>query len=183
MARLRGVTAYGSAGAGCKKRGGRAFGQTPPREDEPRTGACLQAVPCARKDAGQGAREAHRAWPRLFCRPWLCSIWCSRHGRVGDHLRLLAECGRPKIVINTNYESFRLDFRCWGADAFVVQVLGPQRAQSDGEAGALGDAGRGGARVAQLNSRALSEKTPSLGAPGFIGGDAWRGCCSSTGRR
>jgi DNA-binding response OmpR family regulator len=39
--------------------------------------------------------------------------------------RLLTECGRPKIVINTNYESFRLDFRCWGADAFVVKSSDP----------------------------------------------------------
>jgi two-component system KDP operon response regulator KdpE len=39
--------------------------------------------------------------------------------------RLLAECGRPKIVINTNYESFRMDFRCWGADAFVVKSSDP----------------------------------------------------------
>jgi DNA-binding response OmpR family regulator len=39
--------------------------------------------------------------------------------------RLLAECGRPKIVINTCYESFRNDFRCWGADAFVVKSSDP----------------------------------------------------------
>lgn len=39
--------------------------------------------------------------------------------------RLLSECGCPKIVINTNYESFRLDFRCWGADAFVVKSSDP----------------------------------------------------------
>jgi DNA-binding response OmpR family regulator len=39
--------------------------------------------------------------------------------------RLLAECGCPKIVINTNYESFRLDFSCWGADAFVVKSSDP----------------------------------------------------------
>ena len=39
--------------------------------------------------------------------------------------RLLAECGCPKIVINTNYESFRFDFRCWGADAFVVKSSDP----------------------------------------------------------
>lgn len=39
--------------------------------------------------------------------------------------RLLTECGSPKIVINTNYESFRFDFRCWGADAFVVKSSDP----------------------------------------------------------
>ena len=39
--------------------------------------------------------------------------------------RLLNECGRPKIVINTCYESFRNDFRCWGADAFVVKSSDP----------------------------------------------------------
>ena len=39
--------------------------------------------------------------------------------------RLLAECGCPKIVINTNYESFRFDFRCWGADAFVIKSSDP----------------------------------------------------------
>jgi DNA-binding response OmpR family regulator len=39
--------------------------------------------------------------------------------------RLLGECGRPKIVINTNYELFKLDFRCWGADAFVVKSSDP----------------------------------------------------------
>jgi DNA-binding response OmpR family regulator len=59
--------------------------------------------------------------------------------------RLLSECGRPKIVINTGYESFRYNFRCWGADAFVVkssdpselrakvkQVLGPSFGQGTG---------------------------------------------------
>ena len=35
--------------------------------------------------------------------------------------RLLRECGRPKIVINTGYASYRFDFRCWGADAFVIK--------------------------------------------------------------
>jgi DNA-binding response OmpR family regulator len=40
--------------------------------------------------------------------------------------RLLSECGRrPKIVINTCHESYRLDFRCWGADAFVVKSSNP----------------------------------------------------------
>jgi DNA-binding response OmpR family regulator len=39
--------------------------------------------------------------------------------------RLLTECGRPKIIINTCYESFRNDFRCWGADAFVVKSSDP----------------------------------------------------------
>jgi DNA-binding response OmpR family regulator len=39
--------------------------------------------------------------------------------------RLLGECGRPKIVINTNYESFKLDFSCWGADALVVKSSDP----------------------------------------------------------
>lgn len=39
--------------------------------------------------------------------------------------RLLRECGKPKIVINTGYESYRFDFRCWGADAFVVKSSDP----------------------------------------------------------
>jgi hypothetical protein len=40
--------------------------------------------------------------------------------------RLLCECGRrPKIVINTGYERYRFDFRCWGADAFVVKSSDP----------------------------------------------------------
>lgn len=39
--------------------------------------------------------------------------------------RLLSECGCPKIVINTGYEAFRFDFRCWGADAFVVKSSDP----------------------------------------------------------
>jgi DNA-binding response OmpR family regulator len=39
--------------------------------------------------------------------------------------RLLAECGRPKIIINTCYEFFRNDFRTWGADAFVVKSSDP----------------------------------------------------------
>jgi DNA-binding response OmpR family regulator len=39
--------------------------------------------------------------------------------------RLLCECGRPKIVINTGYESFRFNFKCWGADAFVVKSSDP----------------------------------------------------------
>jgi len=39
--------------------------------------------------------------------------------------RLLAECGCPKIVINTNYECYRFDFRCWGADAFVMKSSDP----------------------------------------------------------
>lgn len=39
--------------------------------------------------------------------------------------RLLCECGQPKIVINTGYESFRYNFRCWGADAFVVKSSDP----------------------------------------------------------
>jgi DNA-binding response OmpR family regulator len=39
--------------------------------------------------------------------------------------RLLAECGRLKIVINTCYECYRNDFRCWGADAFVVKSSDP----------------------------------------------------------
>ncbi len=37
----------------------------------------------------------------------------------------LLECGSPKIVINTCYESYRYDFRCWGADAFVVKSSDP----------------------------------------------------------
>ena len=40
--------------------------------------------------------------------------------------RLLCECGQPKIVINTGYESFRYNFRCWGADAFVVKSSDPR---------------------------------------------------------
>jgi len=44
--------------------------------------------------------------------------------------KILSECGRPRIVINTNYESFRLDFRCWGADAFVVKSTDPSELQS-----------------------------------------------------
>lgn len=39
--------------------------------------------------------------------------------------RLLSECGRPKIVINTGYTSYRFNFRCWGADAFVVKSADP----------------------------------------------------------
>ena len=39
--------------------------------------------------------------------------------------RLINECGHPKIVINTGYETFRFDFRCWGADAFVVKSSDP----------------------------------------------------------
>ncbi|MFH1313568.1 MAG: response regulator [Candidatus Eisenbacteria bacterium] len=39
--------------------------------------------------------------------------------------RLLKECGRPKIIINTGYSSYRFDFRCWGADAFVVKSSDP----------------------------------------------------------
>jgi DNA-binding response OmpR family regulator len=39
--------------------------------------------------------------------------------------RLLSECGGPKIVINTGYESFRYNFKCWGADAFVVKSSDP----------------------------------------------------------
>ena len=39
--------------------------------------------------------------------------------------RLLDECGGAKIVINTGYESYRFDFRCWGADAFVVKSSDP----------------------------------------------------------
>jgi DNA-binding response OmpR family regulator len=41
--------------------------------------------------------------------------------------RLLSECGKPKIVINTGYESYRFDFRCWGADAFVVKSSDPSK--------------------------------------------------------
>ncbi len=39
--------------------------------------------------------------------------------------RLLCECGRPKIVINTGYETFKYNFKCWGADAFVVKSSDP----------------------------------------------------------
>jgi DNA-binding response OmpR family regulator len=39
--------------------------------------------------------------------------------------RLLSECGKPKIVINTGYPRYRYDFRCWGADAFVVKSSDP----------------------------------------------------------
>jgi len=44
--------------------------------------------------------------------------------------KILTECGRPRIIINTNYESFRLDFRCWGADAFVVKSTDPSQLRS-----------------------------------------------------
>jgi DNA-binding response OmpR family regulator len=57
--------------------------------------------------------------------------------------RLIRECGGPKIVINTGYERFKYNFKCWGADAFVVkssdpselkakvnQVLGPPAARA-----------------------------------------------------
>jgi DNA-binding response OmpR family regulator len=43
---------------------------------------------------------------------------------------LLRECGRPKIVINTCHERFRFDFRCWGADAFVVKSSDPSELAS-----------------------------------------------------
>ena len=43
--------------------------------------------------------------------------------------RLLGEsrrCGEcPKIIINTGHEKYRFDFRCWGADAFVVKSSDP----------------------------------------------------------
>jgi DNA-binding response OmpR family regulator len=39
--------------------------------------------------------------------------------------RLLKECGHPKIIINTGYSSYRFDFRCWGADAFVIKSSDP----------------------------------------------------------
>lgn len=39
--------------------------------------------------------------------------------------RLISECGSPKIVINTGYERFKCNFRCWGADAFVVKSSDP----------------------------------------------------------
>ncbi len=40
--------------------------------------------------------------------------------------RLLCECcKRPKIVINTAHDRYRYDFRCWGADAFVVKSSDP----------------------------------------------------------
>jgi DNA-binding response OmpR family regulator len=32
---------------------------------------------------------------------------------------------RPKIVINTGHEEYKFDFRCWGADAFVVKSSDP----------------------------------------------------------
>ena len=44
--------------------------------------------------------------------------------------RLLEECGHPKIVINTCYETYRNDFRCWGADAFVVKSSDPSELKS-----------------------------------------------------
>lgn len=44
--------------------------------------------------------------------------------------RLICECGHPKIVINTGYESFRFDFRCWGADAFVMKSSDPSELRS-----------------------------------------------------
>jgi two-component system response regulator ArlR len=39
--------------------------------------------------------------------------------------RLITECGGPKIVINTGYERFKCNFKCWGADAFVVKSSDP----------------------------------------------------------
>ena len=39
--------------------------------------------------------------------------------------KLLTECGKPKIVINTGYETYRYNFKCWGADAFVVKSSDP----------------------------------------------------------
>lgn len=39
--------------------------------------------------------------------------------------RLISECGGPKIVINTGYERFKCNFKCWGADAFVVKSSDP----------------------------------------------------------
>jgi DNA-binding response OmpR family regulator len=39
--------------------------------------------------------------------------------------KLLTECGKPKIVINTGYERYRYDFKCWGADAFVLKSSDP----------------------------------------------------------
>jgi DNA-binding response OmpR family regulator len=39
--------------------------------------------------------------------------------------RLINECGGPKIVINTGYERFKYNFKCWGADAFVVKSSDP----------------------------------------------------------
>ena len=44
--------------------------------------------------------------------------------------RLLVECGKPKIVINTGYETYRLDFKCWGADAFVTKSADPSELRS-----------------------------------------------------
>lgn len=39
--------------------------------------------------------------------------------------RILSECQKAKIVINTNYAHYRMDFRCWNADAFVIKSSDP----------------------------------------------------------
>ncbi|MGQ9602960.1 MAG: response regulator [bacterium] len=39
--------------------------------------------------------------------------------------RILSECQKAKIVINTNYGHYKMDFRCWNADAFVVKSSDP----------------------------------------------------------
>jgi DNA-binding response OmpR family regulator len=61
--------------------------------------------------------------------------------------RLLCECGRPKIVINTGYESYRFDFRCWGADAFVVKSSDPSDLRATVRRVLAGEACRGGAGI------------------------------------
>jgi DNA-binding response OmpR family regulator len=44
---------------------------------------------------------------------------------------ILSECAdRPKIIINTCYERYRVDFRCWGADAFVLKSSDPEALRS-----------------------------------------------------
>ncbi len=39
--------------------------------------------------------------------------------------KILSQCQKAKIVINTNYGHYRMDFRCWNADAFVVKSSDP----------------------------------------------------------
>jgi DNA-binding response OmpR family regulator len=56
--------------------------------------------------------------------------------------RLLSECGEPKIVINTGYESYRFDFRCWGADAFVVKSSDPSKLRATVRRVLSGESGR-----------------------------------------
>jgi DNA-binding response OmpR family regulator len=56
--------------------------------------------------------------------------------------RLLDECGETKIVINTGYESYRFDFRCWGADAFVVKSSDPSELRATVKQVLSGESGK-----------------------------------------